>query len=285
MAFVDYKCLESLLIEGADLIANEKLAFIEDTAKNVSYFGKKWNCNVYLNVPEERVDEAKAALNKFLSASSSLSSKYESWMINQIKNNPYFEFAVEDNVVPKNISKYIDIPDLRLNDIEVSTTYRTKKMVVIISGGYAIDEEHGWAIAFVNNKVIGNLSESGSIHNEYANESAMMDDKIYQKIYNVIEPILPSGVSETVIHLSYNETKKAMSVEIKITVDGKTSDLYTYLLKNGDNKKARLLFMSIQVQITGMAVQEWRKLDNDNKWSTMTLTVDPSGHFTCNFRY
>ena len=170
MNFVDYKCLESLLIEGKELsIANEKNAWIEDNAKNVSYFGKKWNCNTYINVPEERVDEAKAALNRFISASNSLSTKYESWMINQIKSFSWFDDLVDEKVITKNISKYTDISDLTLCDIEVATTYRTKKIVVIISGGYAIDEEHGWAIAFINNKPVGKLSESGSIHNEYAN--------------------------------------------------------------------------------------------------------------------
>lgn len=138
-------------------------------------------------------------------------------------------------------------------------------------------------MAFVDIKCLESLFIEGE--EIIATESAMMDDKIYQKIYNVIEPILPSGVSETVIHLSYNESKKAMSVEVKITVDGKISDLYTYLLKNDDNKKARLLFMTVQPQITGMAVQEWRKLDNNNKWSSMTLTVDHTGYFKCNFRY
>ena len=120
-------------------------------------------------MPEERVDEAKAALNRFISASNSLSTKYESWMINQIKSFSWFDDLVDEKVITKNISKYTDIPDLTLCDIEVATTYRSKKIVVIISGGYAIDEEHGWAIAFINNKPVGKLSESGSIHNEYAN--------------------------------------------------------------------------------------------------------------------
>lgn len=166
--FVSYKALESLLIEDKELsIANEKMTWIKDNSKGVSYFNKKWNCDTYIHVPEEHVDEAKAALNKFISVSNSLSTRYESWMINQIKRFSWFNELVEEKIIPKNISKYTDIPDLTLGDIEVATTYRTKKIVVIISGRYAIDEEHGWAIAFINNKPVGNLSESGSIHNEY----------------------------------------------------------------------------------------------------------------------
>ena len=167
MEFVDYKCLESLLIEGKDLIATEWNGFITEKVL-VNFFNKQWEVSVWYNLPEDRLEEGKKALNNFLKKSSSISSKIESQFCKEVMNLGYYEDLVEDNMVPKKLTKYSEIPELTLGYIEVTYTYKSKSIVVCPSGGFEIDPEHGWAIALLKNKWIGHLSDDGAIHNEYA---------------------------------------------------------------------------------------------------------------------
>ena len=167
MEFVDYKCLESLLIEGEDLIATEWNGFITEEVL-VNFFNKQWKVSVWYNLPEDRLKEGKKALKDFLKNSSSISSKIEFQFCKEVMNLGYYEDLVEDNMVPKNLTKYSEIPKLTLGSIEVTYTYNSKSIVVCPSGDFEIDPEHGWAIALLKNKLIGHLSESGGIHNEYS---------------------------------------------------------------------------------------------------------------------
>ena len=169
MEFVDYKCLESLLIEGEDLIATEFSAYPDNPdIVSVNFFNEMWKAKVWYNLPEDRLEEGKAALKSFVRNSKSISSKIESQFCKEVMDIGFYYDLVEDNIVPETLTKYSEIPGLTLGFIEVTTTYKSRSIVVCPSGGFEIDPEHGWALAFLKNKWIGHLSETGAIHNEYA---------------------------------------------------------------------------------------------------------------------
>ena len=83
------------------------------------------------------------------------------------QTTPSYSDVVKYEGLPEKNDSYSDIPGLTLGTIEVTTTYRSNKIVVCPQGRYNVDPEHGWAYVLINNKIVGNLSERGSIHNEY----------------------------------------------------------------------------------------------------------------------
>lgn len=134
----------------------------------VNFFNKKWKVEVWYNLPEDRLEEGKKAFKEFLKNSSSISSKIESQFCKEIMDIGWYEDLVEDNMVPKTLTKYSEIPELTLGFVEVTCTYKSKSIVVCPSGGFEIDPEHGWALALLKNNWIGHLSYDGGVHNEYA---------------------------------------------------------------------------------------------------------------------
>ena len=197
------KVLESLIIPSK--IIDIDIKDYEIKNQKVNFFGSNWSTDVYFDLPENRLEEGKKALISFLKKSSSISSKIENWFCHSIVDNPWYPDVVKYEDAPEKINSYKDIPGLTLGWIEVTTTYRTKKIVVCLCGGYDIDYEHGWAIALINNKIVGNLADSGSIHNEYANESMIATEGLVNKIKNAISL---GKATNKISKIAFEEVKK-----------------------------------------------------------------------------
>lgn len=118
------------------------------------------------------------------------------------------------------------------------------------------------------------------------NESLNMNDSTFYKIYNIIKPILPLRVSETIFYSSYDNLTKSMQTVCYITINGKALAFYTYLLKdsNKDENDENLYFKALD-RISNIILQEYNKLDSKNKWKSMTLVFDSKGNHKCNFRH
>ena len=159
MEFVDYKCLESLLIEGRELIATEVMS---GNKINFKFFGKEWSPTIHYDMGDKS-DAAKKIADKAiteLAARSESTSKYiESKFCKEAnKENCYY--------YPKRITtpikSYSDIPTLSITGISVqSKKYGdpTKGVIVILQGEWTIDPEHGFSIGFDNGHFIGDIRQ------------------------------------------------------------------------------------------------------------------------------
>ena len=159
MEFVDYKCLESLLIEGEEMIATEAT---EDYQKiKVNFFNKVWN-NVKVSIRKNvNIEEANKQIDMFVKNSAKLSKEIESEFCQACYDTMYMW---NDDMYP--IKKYSDIkPDshyswanLQINYIIATDMYDRKnkcssgKVGLIICGEWPADPEHGWCFGYHDGK-------------------------------------------------------------------------------------------------------------------------------------
>ena len=159
MEFVDYKCLESLLIEGEELIATEVMS---GNKINFKFFGKEWSPTVHYDMGN-KTDEAKKiadiAIAKLSTRSESISKSIESKFCKEANalNN-----SLHPKVIDSPINSYSDIPTLTITGISVqSKKYGdpSKGVIVILQGEWTLDPEHGFSIGFDNGRFIGDIRQ------------------------------------------------------------------------------------------------------------------------------
>ena len=166
LEFVDYKCLENLLIEGTNLIATEqstKLStpgVIMDLDKkrdkiNIRFFNKIWKVPVQYDTNDSAniTDYTKfnKSLTNFAYYSKNHSTEIESRFVtlcNKMNDDPKYTGI-------DNIEKYEDLKKLTIKDVSIQ--YYPKyndKIFIVLRGNIDLDPEHGYSIAFVNGKWI-----------------------------------------------------------------------------------------------------------------------------------
>ena len=166
MEFVNYKCLESLLIEGENLIATEqsnKLStpgMIMDLDKkrdkiNIRFFNKIWKVPVQYDTNNSSNITDYTDFNKPLSRiayrSKKLSAEIEPSFVNLCnKMNDDPKYTGIDN-----IEKYEDLKKLTIKDSSIQYYPKHNDTIyIVLRGNIDIDPEHGYSIAFVDGKWI-----------------------------------------------------------------------------------------------------------------------------------
>lgn len=154
--FVNYKALESLIIEGEE-IATESISGDKATIK---FFGKEWNPRIHYDMgdkSEEAKKIANTAITKLISRSESISKSIESSFCreaNSINN--------EVKLVNSQIKSYSDIPKISVTGISVQAKEYKKPengVIVVLQGEWTLDPEHGYSIGFDNNRFIGDIRQ------------------------------------------------------------------------------------------------------------------------------
>lgn len=105
-----------------------------------------------------------------------------------------------------------------------------------------------------------------------------MVNEIFQKVFDILQPVLPSDWKKMVLFVGYTSgsyTIKYFTCDNK----GKFTDCFSQI---GINKAQLIkLFMNID-KIVG---SERKKLDEKDKWSTLTMTVMADGKMKIDFDY
>lgn len=154
--FVNYKALESLLIEGEE-IATEAITGDKVTLK---FFGKEWTPRIHYDMGDKSEDAKKIANNaisKLISRSESISKSIESKFCKEANtiNN-------EVKLINSQIKAYSDIPKISVTGISVQAKeYKepNKGVYVVLQGEWTLDPEHGFSIGFDNNRFIGDIRQ------------------------------------------------------------------------------------------------------------------------------
>lgn len=106
----------------------------------------------------------------------------------------------------------------------------------------------------------------------------MMDELMYQNIFDIIESMLPNGWNKVVLYANYSEGSYSIKFYVK-NADNQYKDCYSL---EGVSKAGLIkVFMSIDKIIS----PERKKLTNKEKWSVMTLVVNRKGTFKAEYEY
>ena len=105
-----------------------------------------------------------------------------------------------------------------------------------------------------------------------------MDNSIFQSVFDKIQDYLPSGWNKMILYIAYNEGSYSMKY-YTCGPDGIYVDCYS----DDTASKAQLirLFMSIDKILS----KERKSLEDDKKWTVMTMVVDSEGKMTTDFDY
>lgn len=105
-----------------------------------------------------------------------------------------------------------------------------------------------------------------------------MDNELFQKVFDIIQPLLPVGWNKTILYVAYTSGSYSMKYYTK---DEK--DRYIDCFSNKTVGKAQLIraFMNIDKII----VPERKKLAEKDQWSIFTLAVDKNGNMKADFDY
>ena len=105
-----------------------------------------------------------------------------------------------------------------------------------------------------------------------------MDNKILQNVFDLIQPLLPDKWNKVILYVGYTSGSYSMKFYIG---DEKTNYTDCFSLKSIGKAQLIKLFMSIDKIIA----QERNKLEEKDKWSVLTLTVDKNGKMKADFDY
>ena len=105
-----------------------------------------------------------------------------------------------------------------------------------------------------------------------------MEDKSFQKIFGVLESVLPEHWKRLVLFAGYTQGSYAMKYYVK-----DDNDLYTDCFSQNVIGNAQLI--KVFMNIDKIIKIERDKLDDKSKWSVMTMIVDADGNMKTEFDY
>lgn len=105
-----------------------------------------------------------------------------------------------------------------------------------------------------------------------------MEDKSFQKIFGVLEPVLPRHWKRLVLFAGYTQGSYTMKYYVK-----DDNDLYTDCFSQNVIGNAQLI--KVFMNIDKIIKVERDKLDDKSKWSVMTMIVDADGNMKTEFDY
>lgn len=105
-----------------------------------------------------------------------------------------------------------------------------------------------------------------------------MKNEIFQKVVDVLQPVLPAGWKKMILYVAYTEGSYSMKY---YTSD--QSGIYTDCFSQESASKAELI--SVFMRIDKILAPERKLLDNNHKWSVMTMIVEANGNMKTEFAY
>ena len=106
----------------------------------------------------------------------------------------------------------------------------------------------------------------------------MMDDKLFQAIYDELKNVLPSEWNRIAFFAEYTQGSYTMKYFVD---DGKTGYIDCFKLNNINKSTLIRLFMSIDKIISS----ERNKLSESQKWSVLSLFIGSDGKINAKFDY
>lgn len=106
----------------------------------------------------------------------------------------------------------------------------------------------------------------------------MMDESIYQDIYDIIANTLPDEWKKVVLYMNYSEG----SYSIKYYVKNKFNQYKDCYSLEGVSKTG---LIKIFIEINKIIAPERNVLSEKDKWSVMTLTIEKTGSFNVEYEY
>ena len=105
-----------------------------------------------------------------------------------------------------------------------------------------------------------------------------MDNELLQKVFDLIEPILPIEWNNMLLYIGYTSGSYSMKFYIR---DDKANFTDCFSLKSVGKAQLIKLFMNIDKIIAPVRNQ----LEENDKWSVLTLIVDKDGKMKADFDY
>ena len=105
-----------------------------------------------------------------------------------------------------------------------------------------------------------------------------MEDKSFQKIFGVLESVLPEHWKRLVLFAGYTQGSYTMKYYVK-----DDNDLYTDCFSQNVIGNAQLI--KVFMNIDKIIKIERDKLDDKSNWSVMTMIVDADGNMKTEFDY
>ena len=165
MEFVDYKCLESLLIEGEEIAMESEADFQKVSPKDestiqIKFLNKTFNVKVVYGTSYEKdgwtigniniLKKQAAAINKIIPMINDISLKHKSDIIKAIQLDAK-EIYGKDLPDDLNVFDYF-IPKTIYAVNTDNNKDKGKRIIAIMDPRYKLDPEHGAGIEFTNEK-------------------------------------------------------------------------------------------------------------------------------------
>ena len=105
-----------------------------------------------------------------------------------------------------------------------------------------------------------------------------MEDKLFQRIFDILEPVLPGHWKRLVFFAGYIEGSYTMKYYVK-----DDNDEYTDCFRQNVIGNAQLIKVFMNIDKIIKVGRD--KLDDKSKWSVMTMIVDADGNMKTEFDY
>ena len=105
-----------------------------------------------------------------------------------------------------------------------------------------------------------------------------MNEEIFQKIFDIIQEILPSGWKKIAFYAGFTEGSYSMKYYVDNGKDGYVECFKLNGIKSSDIIRA---FMKINEIIS----PERNKLDTDKRWNILSMFIDSTGKMITDFDY
>ncbi len=105
-----------------------------------------------------------------------------------------------------------------------------------------------------------------------------MDNEIFQKIFDMLQPVLPTGWKRMILYAGYT----VGSYSMKFYTSNQGGE-YTDCFSQPGTSRAELI--ALFMRIDKILAQERKVLDAKNKWSVMTMIVESDGNIKVEFEY
>lgn len=105
-----------------------------------------------------------------------------------------------------------------------------------------------------------------------------MNNDVYQKIFDMLQPALPSGWKKLVLFVGYTSGSYTMKF---YTSDDKGVYIDCFSQKSVHKAQLIKLFMGIDKELSA----ERKQIECKNRWNVMTMIVDSEGNMKTEYDY
>ena len=105
-----------------------------------------------------------------------------------------------------------------------------------------------------------------------------MNNNIFQKIFDILQPIFPDGWENMIFYVAYTKGSYTMKY---YTSDN--TGIYVDCFKNSEVDRGKLIKMFMEIDKT--LSEERNLLEEKDKWTVMTMLVDSNGKMKSEFDY